>query len=416
MKATNRVIILVSLQIVLIIVSFLVIVHFESQNSLAGKIVNISGKNRVLTSTVLLEMHHTLVYNQTQDEVLESIRILSDNMEILRMHIAPTQMEESRFPAQFDTDWNIMWEKFGKYKTDILYVIKQDTIYDTDIANIEQAGQELIELSDELTEKLGHKVDMLSAELITLQIILGIINVITHIFMITMIWKIFSRYTEKTIKEQKLVTIGEFAASMAHNLKNPLGAMKNSVKRIHTHNEGNNVIKYEITRVDRCINRMSHQIEEVMNYVRTVPIAVTEESIRGILKQSIEMIDIPENVTMVIPENDIEVQCDREKIQVVFANIIRNAIDAIDSKTGNITIRLTEDNNNIIMKFEDSGPSIPEENITKIFEPLYTTRLQGTGLGLASCKNILKSHGGSITVQNNPVTFTVHLPKIQEEQ
>lgn len=64
-----------------------------------------------------------------------------------------------------------------------------------------------------------------------------------------------------------------------------------------------------------------------------------------------------------------------------------------------------------MIDFIDSGPGIPEDTINKIFEPLFTTKQKGTGLGLASCKNIVEQHSGKITVKNNPTTFTVRLPR-----
>ncbi|MBT8172938.1 MAG: HAMP domain-containing histidine kinase, partial [Nitrosopumilus sp.] len=63
----------------------------------------------------------------------------------------------------------------------------------------------------------------------------------------------------------------------------------------------------------------------------------------------------------------------------------------------------------------DSGPGIPDENIKEIFEPMFTTKDSGTGLGLASCKQFLEMHHGSIEVNNNPTTFTIKLPKTREE-
>ncbi|NIP61642.1 MAG: GHKL domain-containing protein, partial [Nitrosopumilaceae archaeon] len=65
----------------------------------------------------------------------------------------------------------------------------------------------------------------------------------------------------------------------------------------------------------------------------------------------------------------------------------------------------------LIIKIEDSGPGISSENINKIFDPLFTTKQTGTGLGLVSCKTIVESYGGNISVNNNPTTFTIKLPK-----
>ena len=78
---------------------------------------------------------------------------------------------------------------------------------------------------------------------------------------------------------------------------------------------------------------------------------------------------------------------------------------------GTIEIKMSEKNNLAILKFIDSGDGISDENMSKIFEPLFTTKQKGTGLGLASCKNIIEQHHGEITVENNPTTFTITLPK-----
>jgi two-component system sensor histidine kinase HydH len=72
---------------------------------------------------------------------------------------------------------------------------------------------------------------------------------------------------------------------------------------------------------------------------------------------------------------------------------------------------LSEDQNYNIISIEDTGPRITEENLQKIFEPLFTTKQKGTGLGLTSCKNIVEQHGGTIMAENNPAAFTIKLPK-----
>ena len=78
---------------------------------------------------------------------------------------------------------------------------------------------------------------------------------------------------------------------------------------------------------------------------------------------------------------------------------------------GEITIQFSEDEKNLTLEFIDSGTGIPEDVLPKIFELLFSTRQQGTGLGLVTCKNIVEQHGGSISVKNNPTTFTIILPK-----
>ena len=79
---------------------------------------------------------------------------------------------------------------------------------------------------------------------------------------------------------------------------------------------------------------------------------------------------------------------------------------------GKIEIKIFDKENMAILEFIDSGDGISDENLSKIFEPLFTTKQKGTGLGLASCKNIVEQHQGEISVTNNPTIFTIILPKL----
>ncbi len=94
----------------------------------------------------------------------------------------------------------------------------------------------------------------------------------------------------------------------------------------------------------------------------------------------------------------------------VLVNIIINAIQAMNEK-GKITISLLSNPHDWEIKISNSGPPIPTGIVDKIFEPLFTTREKGTGLGLATCKNIISEHKGLIYAKNNPTTFVIKLPK-----
>jgi len=99
------------------------------------------------------------------------------------------------------------------------------------------------------------------------------------------------------------------------------------------------------------------------------------------------------------------------RISVVFINIILNAVQAIEKNNGKISIRVAQENDFIKIEIENTGPNIPEKDLDIIFKPLYTTKMEGTGLGLSGCKNIIQSHMGTITVSNDPVKFTMKIPK-----
>jgi two-component system sensor histidine kinase HydH len=111
-----------------------------------------------------------------------------------------------------------------------------------------------------------------------------------------------------------------------------------------------------------------------------------------------------------ISSKSCRVKWDETKIRVILTNLLQNAIQSVGVE-GSVKLGISESTELITISVIDSGHGIPEENLEKIFEPLFTTKKTGTGLGLASCKQIIDMHGGNITVKNNPTTFTIKIPK-----
>lgn len=223
---------------------------------------------------------------------------------------------------------------------------------------------------------------------------------------------IFLTKLSQSHKKEKLTIIGQLASNVAHDMRNPLGTIRSSVQRIQKQNKPQNpVIDDELSRIRRSIKRMSHQVEGVLNYVRTIPITTTKSSVKEMLDYALELVTIPNNIEINLPENDAEIECDPEKLEMAFSNLILNAIQSIDDEQGTITINIIEQTNIVKISFENSGPPIPEKDLSEIFKPLFTTKMQGTGLGLSGCKNIIEQHGGTIDVTSNPVRFTIQIPK-----
>ena len=129
------------------------------------------------------------------------------------------------------------------------------------------------------------------------------------------------------------------------------------------------------------------------------------------MHETIESLHIPNNIIIKSPKIKKIVSADFFQLQIVFNNLILNAIQAIGTDSGEILIQFSEDEQNEIIEIENSGPSIPEEILPHIFDSLVTTKQVGTGLGLVSCKTIIENHKGRITVRNNPTRFTIILPK-----
>jgi signal transduction histidine kinase len=161
--------------------------------------------------------------------------------------------------------------------------------------------------------------------------------------------------------------------------------------------------------IDKSVNRIAHQVDDVLDYVRYSPLKVSSVSAHHLLLNSIEKVKIPDDIQIIMPEKNVTFNCDPIKLEAVFTNLIINAIQAIPD-TGNIEIKINEKNDDVIFEFIDSGDALLDENVDKIFEPLFTTKQKGTGLGLAICKNVIEQHRGTIQVTTHPTTFTVTIP------
>jgi two-component system sensor histidine kinase HydH len=133
-------------------------------------------------------------------------------------------------------------------------------------------------------------------------------------------------------------------------------------------------------------------------------------NITQLIKRVIEDNNFPNDVKINVENADVKMNVDLTKMDAVMTNLLVNATQAIGNK-GTINVRIIDDGANVMIAVEDSGPGIPQDQLTKIFEPLFTTKQTGTGLGLSICKKIVEQHGGNITAKNNPTTFIIRMPK-----
>ncbi|MCV0430427.1 MAG: GHKL domain-containing protein [Nitrosopumilus sp.] len=225
--------------------------------------------------------------------------------------------------------------------------------------------------------------------------------------------------THEILKSERLSAIGELSGRLAHDLRNPLSVMKMSLDLIKQSPADSKISDPTVTKridlIEKSIDRISHQVDDVLGYVRNSPLNLTNVSLKELVENSLEKVNVPEDVKVEISKKDVKIDCDAIKLDAVFINLIVNSIQAMHDG-GKITIQISEQDNFAIIKFSDTGEGIPNENMNKIFEPLFTTKQKGTGLGLASCKNIVEQHQGEISVSNNPTTFSIMLPKVLSVQ
>jgi signal transduction histidine kinase len=210
---------------------------------------------------------------------------------------------------------------------------------------------------------------------------------------------------------ERLAKIGEHASRLTHNIRNPLAVIKATTELLQLSGK-ESFDEPTMRRLDRIMSateNLEKQIQEVLTYVRNKPLDLTNVSLDKLLALALEHIDVPENIKIVLLDNNRTIQCDSDKLQIVLMNLITNSIEALSGK-GTITINSNSTTNANIIEVTDDGPGISPEHLTKVFDSLFTTKSTGTGLGLSYCKSVVEQHGGSIIVTTNPTKFTISLP------
>ena len=222
--------------------------------------------------------------------------------------------------------------------------------------------------------------------------------------------------TKDLLNAERLSTIGQLSSRIVHDLRNPLSVISITTEmlRISLEPHLDDKSHEQLAKLDRAVYRMSHQIEGVLDYVRVPILDKKDCPVSSILSEIMERIEIPHNITVELPANDCIIHCDQDKMEIVIVNLLMNAIQAIGEQNGTIKIRIREEESHVLLSVSDSGSGIPDDILGKIFDPLFTTKQIGTGLGMSSCKSIVEYHGGLIEVSSTVgkgTTFVLMMPK-----
>jgi len=217
--------------------------------------------------------------------------------------------------------------------------------------------------------------------------------------------------TAELVKSERLATIGTMASRIAHDLKQPLTIMQTYADMLTPEiiSKLDYKDKEKWFRIQNSILDMNRIIEDVLDFARTTEIKKKNSSFLRLLRLALNHVKSSYGIIINLPENDLSINCDARKMEGVMSNILNNAVHALDGQ-GEIDVTISTDSKFVTIQVMDSGPGIPKENLEKIFEPMFTTKKTGTGLGLVICKSIVEQHGGSISVSNKPTTFTIKLP------
>ncbi|MBE3125572.1 MAG: PAS domain S-box protein [Acidobacteria bacterium] len=234
-------------------------------------------------------------------------------------------------------------------------------------------------------------------------------------------YEVLKANKDALVRSEKLAFTGRIAASIAHEIRNPLTNIILSLRQLKKDDkikpEGLNYARI----MERNSNRIEYLITELLNCGRPIKLNLQPWDIHRILKDVLtihkvrlktQKIKVIKNLT---PHPSI-LLADKEYLGRVFLNLVANGIEAMGSG-GVLSINTKIEKGRFLIKIKDNGRGIPEKNLIKIFDPFFSTKKQGAGLGLTTCQNIVTSHGGQIEVESawgKRSVFTVSLPLEQK--
>jgi signal transduction histidine kinase len=225
---------------------------------------------------------------------------------------------------------------------------------------------------------------------------------------------------EELANSQRLATIGETAAMVGHDLRNPLQGIAGIVYLAKRDLESRKAADRKaaaalLDTIQEQIAYMDKIVSDLQDYSQPLAAKLTETNLPNLIRQTLSTINIPEavKVTVGIEKPAENAMIDPTLMRRTLTNLTINAIQAMP-KRGKLTIRVRSKRDSTVMTVEDTGAGIPRKNLAKLFSPFFTTKAKGQGLGLAVCKRLVEAQGGTITVKSKPrkgTTFTIKLPR-----
>jgi len=225
---------------------------------------------------------------------------------------------------------------------------------------------------------------------------------------------------EQLLRAQRLATIGQLAASVGHELRVPLAVLRNSIYFLTLKlKDEDEKVKKHLFIMNKELSRSDKIISDLLEFSRKKKPTLAPIDLNGVVEEALMRLSIPEDIEFIKNLGDVpRIIADAEQLQAILLNLISNGIQAMP-EGGTLTVKTGQRKDSCEITVSDTGVGIREEDIEKIFEPLYTTRPKGIGLGLSITKSLVENHGGTVTVEsevNKGSAFTVLLPLEGEGQ
>jgi PAS domain S-box-containing protein len=221
---------------------------------------------------------------------------------------------------------------------------------------------------------------------------------------------------EQLVRQGKLAVMGELAGSVSHELRNPLSVINSAVYYLKlVQPDAADKVKQYLNMIGQEVWNSEKIINNLLDFGRAICADLEVVPVSELVDQTLKKFAPPASVevTLDIPANLPKLYVDPRQIMQVFGNLIVNAFQAMSSAGGKLTVSAVLQNSMVRVDISDTGIGIPPENMPKIFDPLFTTKAKGIGLGLPLSKKLIEANKGSIEVESEVgkgSTFTVALP------
>ena len=221
---------------------------------------------------------------------------------------------------------------------------------------------------------------------------------------------------EQIVRKEKLSVMGELAGSVGHELRNPLSVINSAayyLKMIQP--AASEETKYNLDIIEQEVLIAEKVINNLLDFGRTIVADSEVVSVSKLISQTLNRVTVPASIKVIldVPDNLAKVSVDPLQATQIFGNLILNACQAMNAPGGKLTISAALQGDMIEVRINDNGIGISQENMQKIFDPLFTTKVRGVGLGLPLSKKLIEANGGCIKVlseEGKGTTFTVCLP------
>jgi len=234
------------------------------------------------------------------------------------------------------------------------------------------------------------------------------------------------RTAQQTIESERLNALRLLAAGVAHEIGNPLNSlhihlqlMERSVQKLHDGEKAELEQSIDVARSE--VNRLDSIVTQFLKAIRPSRPQLRPENVNTIVEEAVRFFAPELQDREIVVEQELRsdlplLQLDRDQMKQAFYNVIKNSVEAMH-RHGTLRIRTDLADTHVIVRFVDTGGGMSAENLSRVFEPYFTTKPSGSGLGLLIVRRIVREHGGELSIESSQgrgLTLTIRLPFIDK--